>query len=188
MSQAIAVTPSALPSELQPFALVPWRDPYSVSPEEVALSVRRLEDLCIEHPASADLRTCLGMAYAVNYDVYKSMDALEAAIALDPLSFVAQLKYGELLYRLRVLDRSEEETLKAVELARNPMQLAIARKQLTEIRTLRRHSTRNVHWTKPLTTPALVLSLMFAVMFVVMMWKCTGSTSWGRPSCRSACC
>ena len=91
MSQAIAVTPSALPSELQPFALLPWRDPYTVPPEEVALSVRRLEALCIEHPTSADLRTCLGMAYAVNYDVYRSMDALEAAVALDPESFVASL-------------------------------------------------------------------------------------------------
>src|SRR5580765_7018470 len=114
MSEAIAVTASALPSELQPFALLPWRDPHTASPEEVALSVQRLEALCLEHPESADLRTCLGMAYAVNYDVYKSMDALEAAVAIDPENFMAQLKKSELLYRLRVLNRAEEETLRAV--------------------------------------------------------------------------
>src|SRR4029077_15034291 len=132
------------------------RDPQTVSPADLALQVRRLEELCEQHPKSADLRTCLGIAHAVNYDVYKSMDALEEAIALDPFNFAAQLKYGELLYRLRVLNRAEDETLKAVNLAGNPIQLAIARKQLAEIRVLRRHSTRNVHWTKPLTTPALV--------------------------------
>ena len=76
------------------------------------------------------------MAYAVNYDVYKSMDALEAATTIDPDNFWAQLKYAELHYRLRTLKRAEEETLKAVELARSPFQLALARKQLQEIRSL----------------------------------------------------
>src|SRR2546430_3173819 len=38
----------------------------------------------LDNPQSADLRTCLGMAYAVNNDVYKSMDALEAATSIDP--------------------------------------------------------------------------------------------------------
>jgi len=171
MSEAIALNSSTLPASLEPSTLLPWRDPQTVSPADLALQVRRLEELCEQHPKSADLRTCLGIAHAVNYDVYKSMDALEEAIALDPFNFAAQLKYGELLYRLRVLNRAEDETLKAVNLAGNPIQLAIARKQLAEIRVLRRHSTRNVHWTKPLTTPALVFSLMLVVMFVAMMWK-----------------
>ena len=111
------------------------------------------------------------MAYAVGYDVYKSMDALEEATAIDPFNFWAQLKYGELHYRLRTLTRAEEETLKAVELARTPWQLSLARRQLQEIRTLLRHSVRNVEWTKPLTVPAVVLSLMLVTMFVTMMWK-----------------
>ena len=53
------------------------------------------------------------MAHAVNYDVYKSMDALEDARAVDPDNFWAQLKYAELHYRLRALNRAEEETRKA---------------------------------------------------------------------------
>ena len=47
------------------------------------------------------------MAYAMNYEVYKSMDALEAAVALEPDHFFAQLKYAELYYRLRALIRAE---------------------------------------------------------------------------------
>lgn len=174
MSDALTVpTPSAVATsaELQPFALLPWRDPQTVSPGDLSLHIQRLEQLCLENPKSADLRTCLGMAYAVGYDVYKSMDALEAATAIDPLNFWAQLKCGELHYRLRTLRRAEEETLRAVELARSPFQLSLARKQLQEVRGMLHHSARNVHWNKPLTVPAVVFSLMIVTMFVTMMWK-----------------
>jgi tetratricopeptide (TPR) repeat protein len=111
------------------------------------------------------------MAYAVNYEVDKSMDALEAAVAIDPDNFWAQLKYSELHYRLRALNRAEEETRKALALAINPWQLSIARKQLQEIRALKHTCARNVEWTKPLTMPALVLSAMLIVIFATMMWK-----------------
>jgi hypothetical protein len=111
------------------------------------------------------------MAYAVNLDVYKSMDALEAATAIDPEHFWAQLKYGELHYRLRALNRAERETLKAADLAENAWQLSMARKQLHEIRTLKHTSVRNVEWTKPLTVPAVVFSLMVLLTFVAMAWK-----------------
>jgi hypothetical protein len=111
------------------------------------------------------------MAYAVNYDVYKSMDVLEQATSLDPTHFWAQLKYAELLYRLRALPRAEDQTLKAVHLARNPWELSRARKQLMEIRGLLHHSTRTVTWDKPLTMPALLLSALLVLIFVGMVWK-----------------
>ena len=40
-----------------------------------------------------------------------------------------------------------------------------------DIRTLKHSCVRNVHWTKPLTVPALVLSFAMAAIFVVMLWK-----------------
>lgn len=151
--------------------MVPWRDPQSVSPVELSDYIQGLEAACLEEPRSADLRTCLGMAYAVNYEVYKSMDALEAATALDPTHFWAQLKYGELHYRLRALRRAEEETLKAVALAQNSVQLSLARKQLQKVRKLNRSSIRNVTWDKPLTKPALVFAGIMFILFLVMVWK-----------------
>src|SRR3979490_1894849 len=108
---------SALPA-------VPWRDPYGVSPVELAAYIQKLEEACLANPQSADLRTCLGMAHAVNYDVYKSMDALEDARTVDPGNFWAQLKYAELHYRLRALKRAEEETRRAADLAATPVQAA----------------------------------------------------------------
>jgi hypothetical protein len=111
------------------------------------------------------------MAHAVNYDVDRSMAALEDARAVDPDNFWAQLKYAELHYRLRVLDMAEEETGRAAALATSPIQLAVARKQLQDIRALKQECVRNVHWTKPLGMPALVLALGMAAIFVVMLWK-----------------
>src|SRR5229473_8076971 len=111
---------------------VPWRDPHGVSPTELAVYIQQLEAACLANPRSADLRTCLGMAHAVNYDVYKSMDALEDARTVDPENFWAQLKYGELHYRLRALNKAEEETKRAADLAQSPIQLAIARKQMKD--------------------------------------------------------
>ena len=172
MSAELVRTPtSRLEPRTQSLPPVPWRDPHTVPPAELTAYIRHLERACVENPQSADLRTCLGMAYAVNYDVYKSMDALEAATTIDPQNFWAQLKYAELHYRLRTLTRAEEEANKAVELAENAWQLAIARRQLQEIRSLNRGSTRNITWNKPLTMPVVVLSALMLVVFTAMMWK-----------------
>ena len=59
------------------------------------------------------------MAYAVRHDIVRSMDTLGTAIEAAPTHFCAQLKYGELHYRLRALDSAESETLKAADLAEN---------------------------------------------------------------------
>jgi tetratricopeptide (TPR) repeat protein len=150
---------------------VPWRDVYSVSKTDLARYIEELKTACLAEPHNADLRTCLGMAYAVGYDVYKSMDALEEARTIDPDNFWAQLKYAELHYRLRALNRAEEETRRATDLATNPFQLAIARKQMKEIRDLQHSAVRNVEWTKPLTKPTLALAAMIVLLFVVMMWR-----------------
>jgi hypothetical protein len=148
---------------------VPWRDPQSVSKEELAVHISALEKTCRENPRSADIRTCLGMAYAMNFEVYKSMDTLETAVKLDKTHFFAQLKLSELFYRLRALPRAEEETLKAVHLAQNGWELSLARKQLQEIRRLIHNGTQKPAWTKSLKMPVLALVAMAAFFSLLMM-------------------
>jgi hypothetical protein len=150
---------------------VPWRDPYTLSPAKLAEYIRALENACEQNPRSADVRTCLGMAYAMNYEVYKSEDALELATRLEPDHFFAQLKYAELHYRLRALIRAERETLKAMELAINSWELNLARKQLQDIRKLMREGTQKPEWTKPITMPALCLLAMAIFLCLVVHWK-----------------
>src|SRR5215217_7818509 len=110
MTGELTVTQSLAPALRLPS--VPWRDPHTVSPAQLERHIADLERACDEQPHSADLRTCLGMAYAMNFDVYKSMDALEHAVACEPDHFFAQLKLAELDYRLRALVKAERETLK----------------------------------------------------------------------------
>ena len=169
LTQATATAPlEAAPSRLPP---VPWRDPHTVSPAALAEYIRKLELACEEKPRSADLRTCLGMAYAMNYEVYKSMDALELAVELEPDHFFAQLKYAELHYRLRALIAAERETLKAAELAANSWELSLARKQLQEIRRLMREGTQKPEWTKPLTAPAVLLAAMMLILSLTVIYR-----------------
>lgn len=164
---AVALGPD-LPLGLPP---IPWRDPYTVSPAKLAEYIGTLEAACDQNPQSADLRTCLGMAYAMNYEVYKSEDALELATQLEPDHFFAQFKYAELHYRVRALIRAEHETLRAAELAGNSWELSLARKQLQEIRKLMREGTQKPEWTKPLTTPAFCLLAMTVILCLAVYWK-----------------
>jgi len=156
---ALVATASGVPVKV---LRVPWRDPHTVSKQELALHISALEKACEENPYSADHRTCLGMAYAMNFEAYKSMDALEAAVKLDETHFFAQLKLSELFYRLRALPKAEEETLKALNLATNGWELSLARKQLQEIRRLIGEGTQKPTFNKPLRRP----SLWFAALTV----------------------
>jgi tetratricopeptide (TPR) repeat protein len=165
-----------MPAELVPtgpqrIPAVPWRDPHTVSPENLAGYIQTLERACLEDPQSAGVRTCLGMAYAMNFEVYKSMDALEKAVELEPDHFFAQMKYAELHYRLRALVKAERETLKALDLATNPWEYTVARGQLQEIRRLMRDGTQKPEWTKSLKSPALCLLAMTIIFSLVVYWK-----------------
>ena len=50
--------------------LVPWRDPQTVPAGELAVYIQQLEGLCRLEPRSANLRTCLGMAYAMDLSTW----------------------------------------------------------------------------------------------------------------------
>ncbi len=167
-TQAPEAAAPAYPRRLPP---VPWRDPHSVRPELLASYIRDLETACERDPQSAGLRTCLGMAYAMNYQVYKSMDALEKAIQIEPDHFFAQMKYAELHYRLRALIKAETETLKALELAETPWEFTLARKQLQEIRALMRAGTQKPEWSKSLRFPALMLLGISVLLCFMVYWK-----------------
>ena len=111
------------------------------------------------------------MAYAMNYEVYKSMDALETAIELAPDHFFAHLKYAELHYRIRALVRAEEETIKALDLATNTWEFSVARNQLQQIRRLMREGTQRPEWTKPLKNPALCLVGMAMILSAAVYFR-----------------
>ena len=174
MTTAIQLRPEGLAPRLRPSHLpaLPWRDPHAVPLEKLAEFIASLTEACALNPDNADMRTCLGIAHAMNYDVCRSMDALEEARRIEPENFFAQLKYSELLFRLRIIDRAEEETARALDLARNEWELALARRQLCEVRRLRRKGLTRPRWTQSLRKPALAfLLLLLGISWMYMVWK-----------------
>ncbi len=165
MSKAVSQT---IPPEPDP---VPRRGPQGASPAKLFEYIQILEQECKENPKSADLRICLGMAQAMNSDVYQAMESLETAIRLDERHFFARFKYAELCCRLRILFRAEEETVKALRLAHNAWEVSMARRQLQFIRHLIREGAQKPSWKTPLTSPAVALALLFLIAAVVMLWR-----------------
>ena len=78
------------------------------------------------------------MALCVDLQAQEAMEQMREAARQAPDCFIARLKFGELLMRLRICDQAAEETQKAAELATNAAQSDLARKQAATIRTMLR--------------------------------------------------
>ena len=78
------------------------------------------------------------MALCVDLQAQEAMEEMREAVKQAPDSFIAHLKFGELLMRLRICDQAAEHTQKAAELACNDVQSDLARRQAATIRTMRR--------------------------------------------------
>lgn len=130
--------PAAIPEAARSQLARMFRDPSLLERPERAELVAHLRDAIALQPESAPLRVLLGMALCVNFDGQSAMEELREACRLDPGSFIARLKFGELLMRLRICDQAAEQTQLAVELAANSLQADLARRQAATIRTMQR--------------------------------------------------
>jgi hypothetical protein len=137
-----ASAPLALPAMLGPEAsnLLErmFRDPRVLEPQERGDLIAQLRSAVELAPKVAEIRVLLGMALCVDIQVHPAMEELREAVKLAPDSFIAQLKFGELLMRLRVCDQAAEHTHEAARLATNSAQSELARRQAATIRTMMR--------------------------------------------------
>ncbi|HEY4380125.1 MAG TPA: hypothetical protein VGN01_07245 [Acidobacteriaceae bacterium] len=115
-----------------------FRDPYALSKEERAQLIDELRLAAAAVPEIVELRVLLGMALCVDLKVQDGMEALHQAVETAPDSFLARLKLGELLMRLRICDQAVVETQEAARLAANPVQSELARRQAATLRTMMR--------------------------------------------------
>ena len=115
-----------------------FRDPYVLEPQERAALISQLRDAVSAEPAVSSLRVLLGMALCVDLDVQNGLEELRQAARLAPESFIARLKLGELLMRLRICSEAAEHTHAAAQLADNAWQAELARRQATAIRIMQR--------------------------------------------------
>jgi hypothetical protein len=130
--------PAAVPEPARTQLLRMFRDPNVLERPERAELVKHLKEAVALEPQVPELRVLLGMALCVNFDGQSAMEELREACTLAPDSFIAQLKFGELLMRLRICDQAAEHTQIAAELATTSLQAELARRQATTIRTMQR--------------------------------------------------
>lgn len=115
-----------------------FRDPRVLQPNERQSLIARLREAVELAPQVSEIRVMLGMALCVDLQAQEAMEQMREAVKQAPDSFIARLKFGELLMRLRICDQAAEHTQKAAELASNDVQSDLARRQATTIRTMRR--------------------------------------------------
>ena len=135
-----------------------FSDPYLLEKEERASLVSQLEQCVAQYPEVSELRVLLAMALCVNFDAQAAIEELRESVRLAPDSFIAQLKFGELWMRLRVIDQAEEHTQLAAKLARNLAQSEMARRQASSIRTMKREGIERGGYGTPLAKAGIVSS------------------------------
>jgi hypothetical protein len=115
-----------------------FRDPYVLEKEERVALIEQLREAVALEPSVPELRVVFGMALCVNFEAQKGLEELRTAAQMAPDNFLARLKFGEILMRLRVCKHAALETHAAAKLACNPIQSELARKQAAAIRTMLR--------------------------------------------------
>jgi len=130
------VLAAAIPRQAQIQLQRMFRDPYLLEKEDRALLIQQLQLAVEAAPDTAELRVLLGMVECVDFKIQDGLETLREAVKRDPDSFLARLKFGELLMRLRICDQAVEQTREAALLAANPVQSELARRQAATLRTL----------------------------------------------------
>jgi hypothetical protein len=115
-----------------------FRDPRVFEKEELSNLVCELRKAVELAPKVPEVRVLFGMALCVDLQVQEAMEQLRMAVEQAPNCFIARLKYGELLMRLRICGRAAGETHQAALLAGNAAQSELARRQAATIRTMQR--------------------------------------------------
>jgi tetratricopeptide (TPR) repeat protein len=115
-----------------------FRDPRVLEQHERADLIAQLRQSVELVPQVAEIRVLLGMALCVDLQAQEALEELREAVRLSPDCFIARLKFGELLMRLRICDQATEHTQKAAQLASNNVQSELARRQAATIRTMLR--------------------------------------------------
>lgn len=137
-AQNLSALPAILGSEATGVLQRMFRDPRTLEPEERKGLIAQLQNAVNLAPQVVEIRVMLGMALCVDLQAQQAMEEFREAVKMEPDNFIARLKFGELLMRLRVCDQAAEHTQEAARLAVNPIQSEMARRQAATIRTMMR--------------------------------------------------
>ena len=129
---------SVVPASASRTIIRMFQSPRVLEKDERAELIAELKKAVELAPGVAEVRVLLGMALCVDLQAQDALEHLRIAAQQAPQCFIARLKYGELLMRLRICSQAAEETHQAERLAANPAQAELARRQAATIRTMLR--------------------------------------------------
>lgn len=130
--------PPTLPGETSKLLSRMFRDPRVLARNERFDLIAQLRAAVELEPHTPEIRVLLGMALCVDLQAQEALEHFREATRQAPDCFIARLKFGELLMRLRICSQAAEETQNAAQLATNDFQAELARKQAATIRTMLR--------------------------------------------------
>jgi tetratricopeptide (TPR) repeat protein len=100
-------------------------------------------------PECAEARIFLGLANALNCDIYPALDELEKATELQPDSFAAHFTLAQLNFKLRIPERGYAAARGALRCATTPEHRAILTQLLKEERARERNGIARPSFSKP---------------------------------------
>jgi len=134
---------------------------------EAAVWFERALEIC---PDFVDGHVGLGIAYAVDSQIYPALDHLQKATELEPRNFYAHLKLGQLYFKLRIPQKGYEVMARALGCAASLQERQLAANLLREERQRESSSVKRPLWNKPFSRIAICLVATFwGVLFGALL-------------------
>ncbi len=121
-------------------------------------------------PYFPEARICLGLAYALTYNIYPAIDHLEAAGKIDPENFAAHYTLAKLHFKLRVPQKGYEAARQALQCITNLEQRKMLTELLKEERARERDGIARPWFNKPFNKPVrYIMGGGFAAAMVALL-------------------
>ena len=116
-------------------------------------SFKRLVEI---EPRFANGHVGLGIAYAVDYEIYPAIDHFETAAAIEPRNFFAHFKLGQLYFKLRVPQKGYDAMARALDCATTLNERRLVAQLIREEKQRERNGLARPWWTRPFSMGALL--------------------------------
>jgi len=124
-----------------------------------AISAIALFEKAIEQsPSFSEGHMALGVAYALDYRIYPALDHLERAVSLDPSSFAAHFKLGQLCFKLRIPQKGYAEMAQALDCSTTLDQRKMVGELLREEKKREAGGYARPWWNKPFSRVEVALA------------------------------
>ncbi|PYV19848.1 MAG: hypothetical protein DMG21_00025 [Acidobacteria bacterium] len=133
-------------------------------------AIAKFENAVFRFPAYSDGYVGLGIAYAMDSQVYPALDSFRKAAEADPENFFAHFKLAQFYFKLRVPKKGYDEASRALQCATAIEERRLVARILKEERTREAGGVPRPTWDKPFSPTAVragIGLLLVAVAFLV---------------------